>query len=366
MTIANYRMKRNSDKGRSPLLLPLGEGFQLTTKDDVSALEFKIYRAVAEAFIRYRDELREWGYDAPKVRDVNKWMNSPTVKSVSAGASFAGFALTGARSESVNTSVGFAETGLAKTVRNWMRTCFDPQGCGYFVCVLDNLELLASSASARQALEEMRDTILAEPGLRWVICGARGVVRTAASSPRLHGRLCHPIEVEPLSMDDAIRALEARIGEYSTGGTPPVGPIGFRYLYEILKCNLRNALQKCEDFSFWLHDEGIFDADDSEHIKQLESWLTVRSAEYAHNPNISMVGWRLLDELVDNGGSCNFEDFESFNFSDAREMRQHAEELKGQNLIEMNAGDAGMDGAVVAPNGWFARFSRSGYKIPRS
>ncbi|MFC9929987.1 hypothetical protein [Streptomyces sp. NPDC127190] len=366
ITIANYRMKRNSDKARSPLLLPLGEEFQLTTKDGITALEFKVYRAVAEAFIRYRDELRSWGYDAPKVRDVNKWMNSPTVKSVSAGASIAGFGVTGARSESLNTSVGFAESGLAKTVRNWMRKCFDPQGCGYFVCVLDNLELLVSSASARQALEEMRDTILAESGLRWVICGARGVVRTAASSPRLQGRLCHPIEVDPLSMDDAIRALEARIGEYSTGGTAPVGPIGFRHLYEILKCNLRNTLQKCEDFSFRLHDEGILDADDLECIALLESWLTLRSDEYAHNSNISTVGWRLLDEMVDNGGSCNFEDFESFNFTDVRDMRQHAEELERQNLIEMSPGDTGMDAAIVAPNGWLARFSRSGYKIPRT
>lgn len=366
ITIANYRMKRNSDKARSPLLLPLGEEFQLTTKDGVAALEFKIYRAMAEAFIRYRDELHEWGYDAPKVRDVNKWMNSPTVKSISAGASIAGVGVTGARSESVNTSVAFAETGLAKTVRNWMRTCFDPPECGYFVCVLDNLELLVSSTSARQALEEMRDTILAEPGLKWVICGARGVVRTAAASPRLQGRLCHPIDVDPLPMDDAIKALEARVGEYSIGGTPPVGLIGFQYLYEILKCNLRNALQKCEDFSFWLHDEGILDADDLENVALLESWLTLRSDEYANNPNISTVDWRLLDEMVDNGGSCNFEDFKSFNFSEAREMKRHAEELERQNLIEMTPGDMGMDAAVVAPNGWLARFSRSGYKIPRS
>ncbi|MFJ8212132.1 hypothetical protein [Streptomyces sp. NPDC096033] len=365
ITIANYRMKRNTDKARGPLMLPLGEEFQITTQDAVKLFEAKVYRAIAEGFIRYGDELHEWGYDTPKMKDVNKWMNSPVLRSISGGVSVAGIGLAGSKGESINASSAFAESGLPKTVRNWMRTCFDPPGCGYFVCVLDNLELLISSASARQALEEIRDTILSEPGLRWVICGARGVVRTAAASPRLQGRLCHPIEVEPLPMDDAIRALEARITEYSRGGTPPVGPIGFRYLYEILKCNLRNTLQKCEDFSFWLHDEGISGADELEHVALLESWLTFLSDEYAKNPSISTKGWSLLDDMADNGGTCNFDDFGIFGFSGVGEMKRHAEELERQNLVEMAPGDTGIDAAVIAPNGWLARFSRSGYRIPR-
>ncbi|MGW0750760.1 ATP-binding protein [Streptomyces sp. NPDC002587] len=366
ITIANYRMKRNSDKARSPVLLPIEKPFQITTREGVKLLEAAVYRAIAEAFIRYRDELQAWGYDAPKVADVNKWMNSPIIKSIAAGVSAVGFSVNASRSESVNASSAFAESGLAHTVRTWMSECFDPPGCGYFVCVLDNLELLVSSTSARQALEEIRDTILAEPGLRWVICGARGVVRTAAASPRLQGRLCHPLAVEPLSLDDAISALEARIGEFSTGGAPPVGPIGFQYLYEVLKCNLRNTLQKCEDFSFWLHDEEILGAGEMEHVALLQSWLTLLSDEYANNPNISSEGWRLLDDMVDNEGSCDFEDYELFNFSSLDKMKRCAAELERQNLVEMSPGDTGMDSVVVAPNGWLARFSRSGYQIPRT
>ncbi|MEU9304071.1 hypothetical protein [Streptomyces sp. NPDC048269] len=365
ITIANYRMKRNSDKARAPILLPIEVPFQIATRENVKLLEATVYRAIAEGFIRYRDELQAWGYDAPKVADVNKWMNSPIVKTLSGGASVLGFSVSAARSESVNTSLAFAEAGLSNTVRNWMSECFDPPGCGYFVCVLDNLELLVSSTSARQALEEIRDTILAEPGLRWVICGARGVVRTAAASPRLQGRLCHPLEVEPLSMDDAIRALEARINEFSTGGAPPVGAIGFQYLYEILKCNLRNTLQKCEDFSFWLHDEGILGESDMEHAALLQSWLTLLSDEYAGNPGISSAGWRLLDDMVGNEGSCDFEDHDLFGFSGPEEMKRYAAELERQNLVEISSGDTGGDSAVVAPNGWLARFSRSGYQIPR-
>ncbi|MFE9632884.1 ATP-binding protein [Streptomyces sp. NPDC006463] len=366
ITIANYRMKRNSDKARSPILLPIEKSFQITTQDGVKLLEAAVYRAVAEAFIRYREALQAWGYDTPKVADINKWMNSPIIKNISAGVSVAGVGVSAGRSESLNASTAFAESGLANMVRSWMAECFDPPGCGYFVCVLDNLELLVSSASARQALEEIRDTILAEPGLRWVICGARGVVRTAAASPRLQGRLCHPLEVEPLSMGDAIGALEARIDEFSTGGAPPVGPIGFQYLYEILKCNLRNTLQKCEDFSFWLHDEGVIGAGEMEHVALMQSWMTLLSDEYANNPNISPHGWKLLDDMVGNEGSCDFGDYELFGFSGPDEMKRCAAELEHQNLIEMSPGDTGMDSALVAPNGWLARFSRSGYQIPRS
>ncbi|MFF8867565.1 hypothetical protein ACF08B_36610 [Streptomyces sp. NPDC015139] len=365
ITIANYRMKRNSDKARLPLLLPVDKTFQITTQENVKLLEASVYRAIAETFIRYRDDLRGWGYTTPKVADINKWMNSPIIKSMSAGASIAGVSLSAARSSSVNASSAFAESGLANTVRAWLSKCFNPPGCGYFVCVLDNLELLVTSASARQALEEIRDTVLAEPGLRWVICGARGVVRTAAASPRLQGRLCHPLAVEALPMDDAISALEARIDEFSTGGVPPVGVTGFQYLYEVLRCNLRNTLQKCEDFSFWLHDEGLLEGDETENVNKLEYWLTLLSDEYSNNPGVSSTGWRLLDDMIDNEGLCDFEDHNLFGFSSPAEIKRFAVELERQNLVEMAPGDAGTDSAFVAPNGWLARFARSGTVIPR-
>ncbi|MFE5676704.1 hypothetical protein ACFQ7B_14910 [Streptomyces erythrochromogenes] len=361
MTVASYRMKRNSDKSRLPIMLPVDERFQIAANGGTSLLEAKVYRAIAAAFIQYHDDLKSWGYRTPKVKEIDKWMNSPLMTSISGGINVAGLGFSGGRGESSNSA--FAESGLANTVHAWIKECFDPPGCGYFVCVLDNLELLVSSDAARQVLEEIRDTILAEPGLRWIICGARGVVRTAVASPRLQGRLCRPIKVEPLSKDDAIRALEARIEEFSLGGSPPVGPVGFQYLYEVLRCNLRDTLQACEDFSFWLHDEGIIGGGERDHLELLQSWLAQVSDEYSTREGVSAASWRLLDDMAENGGACQFDDFDLFGFGDRGEMRRRAKELEENNLTQISPDDAG---TFMVSSGWLARFSRAGYGILRA
>jgi hypothetical protein len=88
-------------------------------------------------------------------------------------------------------SRGLTTVGPARTAQTWpllvATKCFPRRESGGFLCVIDRLELLQTSKAARALPEAIRDTALNLPGLHWVLCGAKGIVPTCASSPRLEG-----------------------------------------------------------------------------------------------------------------------------------------------------------------------------------
>jgi hypothetical protein len=62
------------------------------------------------------------------------------------------------------------------------------------------------------------------------------------------------MELLPISDEDVATAMIRRAEFYriQDEAIAPVGPDGFRYLYDVLNFNLRSTLKYCEDFSFWL------------------------------------------------------------------------------------------------------------------
>src|SRR5690606_32625496 len=142
--------------------------------------------------------LKSRGLAVPNTSSVDKWLNAPLFKSGGFGANVLGSGGEVSRGTEPNTSQGFTEAGFLAIVTRWLRECFPSRQSGGFICVIDNLELLETSQAARSLLESMRDSVLDLPGLRWVLCGARGIMRTAASSQRLEGRLAEPLELRPV------------------------------------------------------------------------------------------------------------------------------------------------------------------------
>ncbi len=189
----------------------------------------------------------------------------------------------------------------------------------------------------------MRNTVLGHQGLFWVLCGARGIVRTGASSPRLEGRLAEPMELKPVSDEDVVTLISRRIQLYRVAddAVAPVGEKGFSYLYQLLNKNLRNALKFCEDFSFWLHEEGLISADADEYFRLLEVWVTDQ-ADRAQTAAATVVrdrAWSVFDKLVNMNGSCSPSDFDLFGFNSPMAMRPQVKALEDANLVQSSIDD---------------------------
>lgn len=369
VSVAGYRLQSAWESGRSQeALIPLPHPYQLTPTDSVSSFSARVLFDVAHAFIENGAALKARGLTVPDTDAVNRWLNSPIFRSGGGGFSILGSGADASYGSEPNTSQGFSESGFVATVTRWLRDCFPSRQSGGFICVVDNLELLETSQAARALLESMRDSVLDLPGLRWVLCGARGIVRTAASSQRLEGRLAEPLELLPVGDGSVAEVIARRIEVFGVRGdaVAPVSPDGFRHIYDVLNRNLRNALKFCEDFSFWL----VGNSDDltsaEENYKLLEIWLTEKADAYYAETALGNRAWGLFDGIVESGGSISPSDFSRFGFNSLPAMRPHVKALEDANLVQstVDETDKRRRTIVITPRGWLVRYARGGYERP--
>lgn len=199
VAVAGYRLRKAFvDGNTSQALIPLNRVFQLDPNGSVDAFRRQVLLEAAQGMIDNFEILRRGGLAVPDVNDMRKWLTRAVQKNKGGGISVLAAGASASWGETVNDAAGFSEAGFSTIVETWLRTTFPNVQSGGFICVIDNLELLETYQVARKVLEALRDEVLGLPGLRWVLCGSRGIVLTAASSPRLEGRLSEPMVVGSL------------------------------------------------------------------------------------------------------------------------------------------------------------------------
>jgi hypothetical protein len=277
-----------------------------------------------------------------------------------------------------------------------LSTIFPSRAAGGFVGILDNMELLATSKEARKRLEEMRDGVLSIPGVRWVLCGANGIVRSAVGSPRLTGRIADPMRLQPLQHTDIPEVIQRRITQYSKDlklTDPPVDPAGFRHLYTVFNSNLRIALKHAGEFTKWFDKNQLSDNERNKalleladlkgpstyqrvlaersaaRLRYLEAWLAEQAEQYAADAGtLTERTWRLFDDIIIIGGSCSPSEFEQFGFASREAMRPYVKTLEEANLVisAIDEDDSRRRTIDITPNGWLVHYKRSGYQLPSS
>jgi DNA-binding MarR family transcriptional regulator len=367
VAVAGYRARRAFMEGTTrQLLIPLDTTFQLTS-NQVAEFEADLYRRIARAFIDFADALRDAGRPVPDTKDVQIWLDAPLLRGGGAGGSFLGMGGNFSRSAAAN-SAGFAEAGLPHSIREWLSQAFPSRESGAFICVIDNLELIDTSQIARQTLESLRDTVFALPGLRWVLCGARGIIRSAASSTRLQGVLTEPIELEPVSDDLAMEVLVRRIDALAVrkNAIAPVGAEAFAWVYRIVGSNLRNALKFSEDFA--LRPGGhLIKGSERERRVELQAWMEATAKKHLDDAtSIKPRSWTVFDRLVERGGLTSPSEYDSFGFASTESMRPHVRSLEEAQLVASTVDESDQRRKTISltPKGWLVNYARSGFKPP--
>jgi hypothetical protein len=362
--VAAYRAMRDHREGRKrQLFLPINSIFQLGSSAD--DFERRVYFEVAQAFIQYADPLRDAGYDVPNLDEIRRWLTDPIISGGGGGLQILGSGFNGERSNEANTSAGFTDSGFAQAIRAALQAAFPTPEHGGFVAVIDNIELLQLSNEAKRALERLRDTSLSLPGIRWVLCGAKGIVRAAVSSPRLTGRIAAPLEVKPIPDHVVEELIEARLSHFanSADAKAPVGPDGFRHLYEISNKNLRDALKYAQDFSIWLDVQGETHKPAEEFADLLEVWLAEEAIAIESSITLQPRMWKLFTDLCEAGGTCAPGDYEAFGFSSLQRMRSNFAELERAGLVsaEVDEDDHRRRTVTITSKGWLVHYARSGF-----
>jgi hypothetical protein len=352
VSVAGYRLfKAYLDSG-SRFVLPLQKNFQLSINENVAAFRVKVFLQVVQALISNRNYFHA-DFPCPEFSSLERWRKS--LRSIVGSSEMEG------SEPSDGESAGLLDA--IDEVKTWLEETFQGSQAGFFLCVIDNLELLETSSDAKALLEEMRDEVLNIPGLRWVLCGARGIVRSVASTGRLVGFLGDPIEILPVR-DEYIGALiEARLEAFKGEGnvSAPVEVDGFLKLYHIGHKNLRIAMKYCQDFTVWAFLKGADFSNAEAKLLLLEEWLSKTATKTFQDSAVGKRAWAVFDALAQKGGSVKPSEHPDFGFKSYQAMIPHLQSLSAANLIEsvIDNVDARKKTISMLPLGWVVSYERS-------
>jgi hypothetical protein len=349
-------------QGRGDLLIPAGKTFQLKSDADVDSFAEEVLFEVAQTLLRRSEVLKQ---ELPESSSaVSRWLNSPQLASWQAGIQVAVVGASMGRTAETNTSKGFARSGFRQLVEQWLEQAFPGGKGGGVVCILDNLELAETSTRAKQLLESLRDPILTAPGLRWVLCGSSGIVRSVVSSPRLEGILHTPLEIDAIADQYARAVLTSRAKAFAVRKNEylPITEEDFQALYDCLRGNLRNALSKADDFCMWVAERGVQPMEKQPKRDLFNVWFSGECdrAAAAADQRLGNRAWKTFDIAVGKGGSFSPSDYEDFEFESVQALRPSVRDLEQVELLVSTQDDTDKRRKTVqvTPKGWMVARSR--------
>ncbi|AMC35269.1 MarR family winged helix-turn-helix transcriptional regulator [Janthinobacterium sp. B9-8] len=342
---------------RGLLIIPCVESFQLS--EDISIYDFRrqVLLAVAQTLLLKRCDLsfHTQYFHFSNIDSLDNWLNKPSFSNKGLGLG----PISASGGETPNESIGFSENGIEKIIESWLRELFPNGNDGAIVCVIDNMELLQTSIKARKKLEELRDTVLNIHGIKWVLCGANGII-PATSSPRINGFLQTTYKVDSLKPELAKDILNSRILVYQDNAAYylPFDMEDFEDLYKILNKNLRELLGYIDKYCTWafLLEEKPTDA--SSKASLFRTWLLEESldAEKLARKYATQKIWEVLVKAKEIGGDFSSEDMESLGVSNASNFSQYVKNLDSLGLISISIddNDSRRKNMHVTPKGYLA------------
>lgn len=360
VNVAAYQCYRDFLKEPDlPMYIPCRAMFQLSPEMELEEFKSHVYREVIQTLLE-QARIIEGDHivvDGAKAK-LDRWLNSPELKS------FEGFLgpVGGGYSAQQNVGEGYTKSGFSNAVRDWLNDIFVGPQSGGIICVIDNLELLETSDAARKQLEALRDEILNVSGLRWVLCGALGIVLGVASSPRLEGFLTAPIELGGIDKENVVRVFEARIRAYSKMDDPylPLRSSDFERLHEVLAHNLRSLLRYSDEYCQWIAEAGgDLPVEDDEKARKFDAWLTEASRQSYDSAKAQLKprAWRVFEDAVAVDGFFSPSDYELFDFNSVPAFRPHVKDLESAGLVvsTQDEGDRRRKTIQITPKGWLVQ-----------
>jgi hypothetical protein len=347
-------------RGDSPLFIPCIKSFQIN--EDINADDFidEVLIEIAQTLIKFKKDLKTLKAKLPdNLDEIDKWLNSPYAKSYQGSIGAATFQVGAGQSIETNTSMGFEKSGFRRAVKNWLKNMFPKSNSGGIVCVIDNMELLEKSHSARKVVEELRDKLFSIHGIRWIMCGSLGIISSIVSSPRLEGLMHDPIQVGGILKMYLNEVFDKRINAYKKNQKYylPITKQSFSLLYDVLKWNIRNTLKYANDYCVWIDDQGLKPLMKDEKENAFMDWLSEKSHRYLDDvkSQIRPRTFKLFQDSIELEGIFALGDYELFEYTSVQVMRNCIKDLESVGLVVcvIDENDNRRKSIQVTPKGWF-------------
>lgn len=362
INVSIFRAFTNYLRNRSenPLFVPCTKVFQLKPESSAEDFMDEVFIEIAQTLIRYKRELIALNVKLPENLDeIDTWLNSPQLKSYQGSLGIATFNVGMGQNIKTNVSKGFEKSGFRIAVRNWLMHMFPKENFGGIVCVIDNMELLERSATARKVIEELRDSLFNVQGIRWVMCGALGIISSIVASPRLEGMLHDPILVNGILKKFAPEILEKRVNAFKKGDYYylPLTLESFSELFDILQLNIRNTLKYANDFCIWVDDMELKPQSTSEKESVFLKWIVEKSNRYYQDiqRQLKPRTLQLFKDAIELKDGFALADHDLFDYESPQAMRPCIKNLESRGLIisVIDEQDSRRKSIQITPKGWF-------------
>lgn len=350
-----------ADRQSKPLIVPCRRSFQVSDSESPEDFRLRVLTEVAQTLLEKAAPYR-LDVDMEGSKGLNAWLNSPLLSQWSLGVPV----LSVGGGAQANDSNGFTSSGFVRTVINWLENIFPEDRSGGVVCVLDNLELLETSTAARRKIEALRDTLFTIRGLRWILCGAHGILQGVVASQRLVGHLQEPVYVPPLALAQAQDVFNARVSTFAIKNGKqtylPLEADDFHRLYLIVHSSLRNTLAYASDYCMNVAESSSEPKLSEEKKARFDGWLQ-RMAQTVRDAVQSQVSPRALQLFRDSVGKFEGEfspsDFDALGFKSVQALRPHVRNLEDVGLLEAQKDDIDQrrKSIAVTGKGWLIHWS---------
>ncbi len=343
-----------------PLYIPCSSKFQLSSTKDPEDFIDEVLVAVAQTLLHRAHHLDSLGYTLPSdSRLINTWLNSPYIESFTIALGPLG----GGNNVTPNTSRGFERSGFRQRLQHWLTELFPSPNDGGVICIIDNLELLEESSKAIQLIEGLRDSLFSFPGIRWVFCGALGIVRSMVSTPRLLGYFHQPIQVSGIDAKYAPEVFARRIDHFraSPEAYMPITSTGFNFIYGILNNNLRNSLFHCDQYCQSVYESADLPISDDDKDKRFFDSIERESLQIRKEAfdKLQPRAKKLFNDIVDRGGMLSPSHYAEYGFNQMPGMRPYIKILEGSGLLisSKDENDSRRKSISVTSHGWLVSYS---------
>jgi len=324
-------------KGTSPLLIPCRKNFQI--KEDESAEDFKFHillevaQALADGAVMLQGKA-----NANDSIALQAWLNDKFLLRL--GQNAASILQSNGMDPNVDNQ-GMSKIAFENYLTKWLERIFPNSRSGGVVCIVDNLELLEKSSDARRKIENLRDTLFNIPGIKWVFCGAHGILQGVVTSQRLAGYLQEPLAVKPLRLTDASEIFKRRVEVFGAQGEKTYLPLtaeDFHTLYVTLHQNLRTTLSHVEDYCLHVFQRGLRLVTEQEKGDAFFSWMQARakSISSAIKPHAGTKALEFFYKVASDAemnGEFSPGDYEKFGFKSVEAFRPHVRTLEECGLV---------------------------------
>ncbi len=353
--VASYVLYKNSDLNKPPcaLFIPCISPISVKPKETDEDFKNRVATVVLNTLVKYRSDLERnnlYSLDKSLFNDLDSlktWASSPLTGGK--GGGLAG--VSASKTTSANTSSGYSNS-FADQVLSLAERFFS--NGGGVICIIDNCEVYPDAAALVSVLSGLRDELFLKNGLKWVFCGALGILERLADDRLTNFIGDNVVKLSPIESEEQIvEMINRRRNSFKSGPVQylPISDKEMTELFKIAGGNPRRVLAKMEGYCLWAGAPIVARKLKSGELDIAQCFSMWRNEQIQKNSAdyktlATRKAWHIFQRLVDKGGDTRPSFYEQFDCNSAPSFIQHLNVLASHGLVAKHFDDDDLRGTI--------------------